>query len=74
VIAAQTNRYLDTAGLFAALGGGWWNRPLPPHVPQPEAWLASVSGLKPDPVAVEYPGASQNEARQAVPQTGPVKE
>jgi outer membrane protein TolC len=24
---AQSNRYADTAGLFQALGGGWWNRP-----------------------------------------------
>ena len=24
---AQTNRYADTAALFQALGGGWWNRP-----------------------------------------------
>jgi NodT family efflux transporter outer membrane factor (OMF) lipoprotein len=63
VIAAQTSRYSDSAGLFAALGGGWWNRAEPPHVPQPGAWLTSVAGLKPDPVAVEYPGASQNEAR-----------
>ena len=23
---AQANRYLDTAALFQALGGGWWNR------------------------------------------------
>ncbi len=23
---AQANRYADTAGLFQALGGGWWNR------------------------------------------------
>jgi outer membrane protein TolC len=23
---AQTNRYTDTAALFQALGGGWWNR------------------------------------------------
>lgn len=23
---AQTNRYADTAALFQALGGGWWNR------------------------------------------------
>ena len=71
VIAAQTNRYSDSVGLFAALGGGWWNRPAPPHVPQPEAWLTSVAGLKPDPIAVEYPGASQNEARSVVPPSGP---
>jgi outer membrane protein TolC len=23
---AQANRYADTAALFQALGGGWWNR------------------------------------------------
>ena len=26
-IQAQTNRLSDTAALFQALGGGWWNRP-----------------------------------------------
>jgi outer membrane protein TolC len=26
VVQAQANRYADTAGLFQALGGGWWNR------------------------------------------------
>jgi NodT family efflux transporter outer membrane factor (OMF) lipoprotein len=25
-VVAQANRYSDTAGLFQALGGGWWNR------------------------------------------------
>ena len=30
VIAAQAQRYADTASLFQALGGGWWNRPAPP--------------------------------------------
>jgi NodT family efflux transporter outer membrane factor (OMF) lipoprotein len=25
-VQAQANRYLDTAALFQALGGGWWNR------------------------------------------------
>jgi outer membrane protein TolC len=24
---AQAQRYLDTAQLFVALGGGWWNQP-----------------------------------------------
>jgi NodT family efflux transporter outer membrane factor (OMF) lipoprotein len=67
VIAAQTNRYADSVGLFQALGGGWWNRPQAPHVPEPEAWLTSVTGVKPAPVAVEYPGASQNEARAVIP-------
>jgi len=26
LVQAQTNRYADTAALFQALGGGWWNR------------------------------------------------
>jgi outer membrane protein TolC len=25
-VQAQSNRYADTAALFQALGGGWWNR------------------------------------------------
>ncbi len=27
VVQARANRYADTAALFQALGGGWWNRP-----------------------------------------------
>jgi outer membrane protein TolC len=71
VIAAQASRYSDSVGLFAALGGGWWNRAAPPHVPEPKAWLTSVAGFKPDPVAVEYPGATQNEARTLIPPARP---
>ena len=26
-VQAQSNRYADSAALFQALGGGWWNRP-----------------------------------------------
>ena len=26
-VQAQASRFVDTAGLFQALGGGWWNRP-----------------------------------------------
>ncbi len=26
-VQAQSNRYTDTAALYQALGGGWWNRP-----------------------------------------------
>jgi outer membrane protein TolC len=25
LVQAQANRYTDTAALFQALGGGWWN-------------------------------------------------
>ena len=27
LVQAQANRYSDTAALFQALGGGWWNKP-----------------------------------------------
>jgi NodT family efflux transporter outer membrane factor (OMF) lipoprotein len=27
LVQARSNRYADTAALFQALGGGWWNRP-----------------------------------------------
>jgi NodT family efflux transporter outer membrane factor (OMF) lipoprotein len=27
LVQARANRYADTAGLFQALGGGWWNSP-----------------------------------------------
>jgi outer membrane protein TolC len=30
---ARTNRYADTAALFQALGGGWWNRAAPEGKP-----------------------------------------
>lgn len=63
VIQAQANRYIDTVGLFQALGGGWWNRNLPPPTPEPQAWLASVVGPRPEPVAREYPGATVAETR-----------
>ena len=29
VVQARANRLSDTAALYAALGGGWWNRPAP---------------------------------------------
>ncbi len=31
LVVAQANRYSDTAGLFQALGGGWWHRTEEPH-------------------------------------------
>jgi outer membrane protein TolC len=30
VVQAQAARLSDTAALYQALGGGWWNRPEPP--------------------------------------------
>jgi NodT family efflux transporter outer membrane factor (OMF) lipoprotein len=35
-VQAQANRYADTAALFQALGGGWWNRAAQDE-PRPEA-------------------------------------
>jgi NodT family efflux transporter outer membrane factor (OMF) lipoprotein len=34
-VQAQANRLADTAALFQALGGGWWNRPDGTTVPPP---------------------------------------
>src|SRR6202034_2100367 len=31
LVQARANRYADTAGLFQALGGGWWNRTQEPR-------------------------------------------
>ncbi len=36
LIQSQTLRYADTAALFQALGGGWWNRLAPVDVVPPE--------------------------------------
>jgi len=33
-VQAEANRYSDTAGLFQALGGGWWNRKEEPRYEQ----------------------------------------
>ena len=33
-VAAQAVRFSDTAALFAALGGGWWNRAGPAFQPK----------------------------------------
>jgi NodT family efflux transporter outer membrane factor (OMF) lipoprotein len=33
-VQARANRYADTAGLFQALGGGWWNRKEDPRYEQ----------------------------------------
>ena len=34
-VQAEASRYSDTAGLFQALGGGWWNRKEEPHYERP---------------------------------------
>jgi outer membrane protein TolC len=34
LVQAEANRFSDTAGLFQALGGGWWHRTEEPHYEQ----------------------------------------
>jgi outer membrane protein TolC len=36
LVQSQSLRYADTAALFQALGGGWWNRPAPDANVPPE--------------------------------------
>jgi outer membrane protein TolC len=33
LVQAQSSRFIDTAALFQALGGGWWNTPAGAPVP-----------------------------------------
>jgi outer membrane protein TolC len=50
VVQAQAARYADTAALFQALGGGWWNRvdvltnPLSPEAPNAATTTDLVAG------------------------------
>ena len=39
MVPAQAARLADTAALFQALGGGWWNRP--PDSPAQPVWTGS---------------------------------
>jgi outer membrane protein TolC len=49
VVQAQAARYADTAALFQALGGGWWNRsdvapnPLSPDAADDAASIANAT-------------------------------
>jgi NodT family efflux transporter outer membrane factor (OMF) lipoprotein len=49
-VQAEANRLSDTAALFQALGGGWWNREGPPA---PEQRLDVATG-QPVPLAVKH--------------------
>jgi NodT family efflux transporter outer membrane factor (OMF) lipoprotein len=50
VVQAQAARYADTAALFQALGGGWWNRvdvipnPLSPEADADDAATGAIGG------------------------------
>jgi NodT family efflux transporter outer membrane factor (OMF) lipoprotein len=53
VVQAQAARYADTAALYQALGGGWWNRtdvvpdPLSPDIDLPQAGPTIEAGAQP---------------------------
>jgi outer membrane protein TolC len=53
LVQAQAARYADTAALFQALGGGWWNRtdvipdPLSPEIDLPKSTPIPATGLQP---------------------------
>ncbi len=54
LVQAQAARYADTAALFAALGGGWWNRidVLPdPYSPEPQ--IVQAVSDRPPPIPME---------------------
>jgi NodT family efflux transporter outer membrane factor (OMF) lipoprotein len=53
LVQAQAARYADTAALFQALGGGWWNRtdviadPLSPDIDVPQSTPTRGAGAQP---------------------------
>jgi outer membrane protein TolC len=53
LVQAQAARYADTAALFQALGGGWWNRtdviadPLSPDIDVPQSTPIRGAGAQP---------------------------
>jgi NodT family efflux transporter outer membrane factor (OMF) lipoprotein len=53
LVQAQAARYADTAALFQALGGGWWNRtdvipdPLSPDIDVPQSTPIPAAGVRP---------------------------
>jgi len=46
VVQAQAARYADTAALFQALGGGWWNRSELAQAAPPPAFLGAASAAR----------------------------
>jgi NodT family efflux transporter outer membrane factor (OMF) lipoprotein len=50
LVQAQASRYADTAALFAALGGGWWNRlDVVPDPYSPEPQIVQAASDEPPP-------------------------
>jgi NodT family efflux transporter outer membrane factor (OMF) lipoprotein len=54
MVQAQATRYADTAALYAALGGGWWNRiDVKPDPYSPEPQIVQAASDTPPPVKTE---------------------
>jgi NodT family efflux transporter outer membrane factor (OMF) lipoprotein len=54
LVTAQAARFADTAALFAALGGGWWNRvDVKPDPFSPEPMLVHAASDSPPPIKME---------------------
>ena len=72
LIQAQTSRYADTAALFQALGGGWWNRPdlavaekqsSEPATQTPDSdTLSETEGLLKQSIGLDNPGKEDNDS------------
>ncbi|MGA9033967.1 MAG: efflux transporter outer membrane subunit [Sulfuricaulis sp.] len=53
LVQSQALRYADTAALFQALGGGWWNRPAPDNAQPDEPATEGRNGSPPSPLEGE---------------------
>jgi hypothetical protein len=42
-VQAEAARFADTAALFQALGGGWWNRKEPTETAAPTSTAAAIA-------------------------------
>jgi outer membrane protein TolC len=46
LIQAQADRYTSTAALYAAIGGGWWNRSGPAYLGRDQASSSTTSSAQ----------------------------
>ena len=54
LVQAQAARFADTAALFQALGGGWWNRiDVAPDPYSPEPQIVQAASDRPPPLKLE---------------------
>jgi outer membrane protein TolC len=82
-VTARAARFSDTAGLFQALGGGWWNRDehnqvapakraecrAPANPPRPQPW--PNTNIKAEPAATGQSPSSTDTTAASTPSTSP---